>query len=236
MCMWNAKWTFKKGDIRCVSFCFLMEPGLWSSLVFMGWISCPGLHLNATSNQLVVSNQSYSMSFVKQWTIAHKWMHLLLWDAPMSFMCLCQQPSTVARTQGRAPAEPVINSHCCSWFPHAGCIIRFQMCLLISFLKQKLWIFWCKLEHNTCGLAQIQGWLPALMGRVGTAQPVWCHSWTGPGDSRPGPNGLFPSYGSRWLCLLLAAIQASKSGEHSPETFHFIHLVLSLECLDFKWG
>lgn len=79
--------------------------GLWSSLVFMGWISRPGLHLNATSNQFVVSSQSYSMSFVRQWTITHKWTHRLLWNARMSSTCLCQQPSTVALNAGSSPGE-----------------------------------------------------------------------------------------------------------------------------------
>lgn len=55
------------------------------------------------------------------------------------------------------------------------------------FMGEKMFsVFWCKLKQNTCGLAQIQGWLPPLMGRGGTAQPVRCHSCTGPRWQPPG--------------------------------------------------
>lgn len=51
----------------------------------------------------------------------------------------------------------------------------------------------------------------------------------GPDDSRPGPNGLFHFYASLWQCLLLAAVQTSKKGKHSPQGLHFIRLIFSLD-------
>lgn len=51
----------------------------------------------------------------------------------------------------------------------------------------------------------------------------------GPDDSRLGPNGLLHFYASLWQCLLLATVQTSKKGKHSPQGLHFIRLKFSFD-------